>query len=103
LRKNGADAVRINWQVRSAVADRLATSLSNGNFAERGHCRASGKCQWPRKQNVSGASCGHSTTERGRRARYEGPRKNLSDLCRCAVVHNLYVIARAPWAIEQAA
>ena len=23
-----------------------------------GSCRASGKCQWPRKQNVSGTSCG---------------------------------------------
>ena len=39
----------------------------------------------------------------GRRARYVGPRKNLFDLRRCAVVHNLHVIARAPWAIEQAA
>lgn len=39
----------------------------------------------------------------GRRARYIGQRKNLFDLRRCAVVHNLHVIARAPWAIEQAA
>jgi hypothetical protein len=39
----------------------------------------------------------------GRRARYLGPRKNLFDLRRCAVVHNLHVIARAPSAIEQAA
>jgi hypothetical protein len=39
----------------------------------------------------------------GRRARYVGPRKNLFDLRRVAVVHNLHVIARAPWAIEQAA
>jgi hypothetical protein len=39
----------------------------------------------------------------GRRARYRGQRKNLFDLRRCAVVHNLHVIARAPWAIEQAA
>lgn len=30
----------------------------------------------------------------GRRARYRGNRKNLFDLRRCAVVHNLHVIAR---------
>jgi DDE family transposase/transposase-like protein DUF772 len=39
----------------------------------------------------------------GRRARYLGQRKNLLDLRRCAVVHNLHVIARAPWAAQQAA
>jgi hypothetical protein len=39
----------------------------------------------------------------GRRARYLGQRKNLFDLRRCAVVHNLHVIARAPWAHQQAA
>lgn len=32
----------------------------------------------------------------GRRARYRGPRKNLFDLRRCAVVHNLHVLARLP-------
>jgi hypothetical protein len=31
----------------------------------------------------------------GRRARYRGPRKNLFDLRRCAVVHNLHVLARS--------
>jgi Transposase DDE domain/Transposase domain (DUF772) len=39
----------------------------------------------------------------GRRARYLGQRKNLFDLRRVAVVHNLHVIARAPWADQQAA
>jgi hypothetical protein len=39
----------------------------------------------------------------GRRARYLGQRKNLFDLRRCAVVHNLHVIARAPWADQPAA
>jgi Transposase DDE domain len=38
----------------------------------------------------------------GRRARYRGVRKNLFDLRRTAVVHNLHVIARSP-AREQAA
>jgi IS5 family transposase len=32
----------------------------------------------------------------GRRARYRGTRKNLFDLRRVAVVHNLRVIARQP-------
>jgi hypothetical protein len=32
----------------------------------------------------------------GRRARYRGLRKNLFDLRRCAVVHNLHTIARLP-------
>ena len=32
----------------------------------------------------------------GRRARYRGTRKNLFDLRRVAVVHNLHVIARQP-------
>ncbi len=31
----------------------------------------------------------------GRRARYRGMRKNLFDLRRCAVVHNLHVLARS--------
>ncbi len=39
----------------------------------------------------------------GRRARYVGQRKNLFDLRRVAVVHNLHVIARQPPPAEQAA
>jgi transposase len=39
----------------------------------------------------------------GRRARYLGQRKNLFDLRRVAVVHNLHVIARQPPPAEQAA
>jgi hypothetical protein len=38
----------------------------------------------------------------GRRARYRGTRKNLFDLRRIAVVHNLHVIARHPTADELA-
>jgi len=34
----------------------------------------------------------------GRRARYRGKRKNLFDLRRCAVVHNLHVLQRMPLA-----
>jgi Transposase DDE domain len=32
----------------------------------------------------------------GRRARYRGVRKNVFDLRRCAVVHNLHVLMRLP-------
>jgi hypothetical protein len=39
----------------------------------------------------------------GRRARYIGQRKNLFDLRRVAVVHNLHVIARQPTPAKQAA
>ena len=39
----------------------------------------------------------------GRRARYLGQRKNLLDLRRVAVVHNLHVIARQPRPAQQAA
>jgi hypothetical protein len=39
----------------------------------------------------------------GRRARYLGQRKNLFDLRRVAVVHNLHVIARQPLPANQAA
>jgi transposase len=39
----------------------------------------------------------------GRRARYIGQRKNLFDLRRVAVVHNLHVIARQPSLAKQAA
>lgn len=38
----------------------------------------------------------------GRRARYRGSRKNLFDLRRCAVVHNLHVIARFPEMVKAA-
>jgi hypothetical protein len=39
----------------------------------------------------------------GRRARYRGPRKNLFDLRRCAVVHNLHVIARVDVSLKKVA
>jgi hypothetical protein len=39
----------------------------------------------------------------GRRARYRGPRKNLFDLRRCAVVDNLYILSHLPAFIQEAA
>src|SRR6266511_3920645 len=41
-------------------------------------------------------SLAHVGRWQGRRARYRGQRKNLHDLRRAAVVHNLHVIARQP-------
>ncbi len=40
-------------------------------------------------------SLAHVGQWQGRRARYRGVRKNLFDLRRCAVVHNLHVLARS--------
>jgi len=40
-------------------------------------------------------SLAHVGCWQGRRARYRGLRKNLFDLRRCAVVHNLHVLARS--------
>jgi hypothetical protein len=48
-------------------------------------------------------SLAHIGYWQGRRARYLGPRKNLFDLRRAAVVHNLHVIARQPPGGQQAA
>ena len=45
----------------------------------------------------------HVDRWQGRRARYRGQRKNLLDLRRMAVVHNLHVIARQPAPAKQAA
>jgi hypothetical protein len=48
-------------------------------------------------------SLAHIGHWQGRRARYLGPRRNLFDLRRAAVVHNLHVIARQPSDSQQAA
>ena len=48
-------------------------------------------------------SLAHIGYWQGRRARYLGPRKNLFDLRRAAVVHNLHVIARQSPGGQQAA
>jgi transposase len=45
----------------------------------------------------------HSGRWQGRRARYRGVRKNVFDLRRCAVVHNLHVLARLTEPKQQAA
>jgi hypothetical protein len=50
----------------------------------------------PRERVAVGHSLAHVGHWQGDRARYRGVRKNLFDLRRCAVVHNLHVIARLP-------
>jgi transposase len=48
-------------------------------------------------------SLAHVGRWQGDRARYVGTRKNLFDLRRCAVIHNLHVIARLPAAAPEPA
>jgi hypothetical protein len=55
----------------------------------------SGRAQLRERVQVEHALA-HVGRWQGRRARYRGLRKNLFDLRRCAVVHNLHVIARSP-------
>ena len=56
---------------------------------------------WERQRRPAGraklreqVAVAHVGRWQGRRARYRGPRKNLFDMRRCAVVHNLHVLAR---------
>jgi hypothetical protein len=49
-----------------------------------------------RERVKAGHALAHVGHWQGRRARYRGTRKNLFDLRRIAVVHNLHVIARQP-------
>ena len=44
----------------------------------------------------SRVSLAHMGRWQGQRTRYRGSRKNLFDLRRCAVVHNLHVLQRSP-------
>jgi transposase len=51
---------------------------------------------------ASNAHCPHLSLIAGRwqgpRARYHGNRKNLVDLRRCVVIHNVHVLQRTPLA-----
>jgi hypothetical protein len=49
---------------------------------------------WLRERVAVEHTLAHVGRWQGRRARYRGLRKNLFDLRRCAVVHNLHVLAR---------
>jgi Transposase DDE domain len=66
------------------------------------HLTPQGRAQWRERIAVEHALA-HIGRWQGRRARYRGVRKNVFDLRRCAVVHNLHVIARLPDQAEQVA
>jgi hypothetical protein len=54
-----------------------------------------GRAQWRERVAVEHALA-HVGRWQGRRARYRGVRKNVFDLRRCAVVHNLHVLMHLP-------
>lgn len=56
-----------------------------------------------RERTKAGHALAHVGHWQGRRARYLGTRKNLFDLRRVAVVHNLHVIARQATGVNQLA
>ena len=56
-----------------------------------------------RERVAVGHALAHIGHWQGRRARYRGVRKNVFDLRRCAVVHNLHVLARLIEPTQQAA
>ena len=61
-----------------------------------------GRAQWRERVAVEHA-LGPCGPPQGRRARYRGGRKNVFDLRRCAVVHNLHVLMHLPQTQQQAA
>jgi DDE family transposase/transposase-like protein DUF772 len=61
-----------------------------------------GRAQWRERVAVEHA-LGHIGYWQGRRARYRGVRKNVFDLRRCAVIHNLHVLASLTERKQQAA
>ena len=70
-------------------------------LAELRHCQAvpEGRAKLRERVAIEHALA-HIGHWQGRRARYLGTRKNLFDLRRVAVVHNLHVIARQPAAAD---
>jgi len=61
-----------------------------------------GRAQWRERVAVEHALA-HVGRWQGRRARYRGVRKNVFELRRCAVVHNLHVLMHLPQTEQQAA
>jgi transposase len=69
--------------------ERLLTELRQRQTTRDGRAKL-------RERGAVEHALAHIGRWQGRRARYRGARKNLFDLRRCAVVHNLHVIARLP-------
>jgi len=61
-----------------------------------------GRAQWRERVAVEHALA-HVGRWQGRRARYRGVRKNVFELRRCAVVHNVHVLMHLPQTEQQAA
>jgi hypothetical protein len=74
--------------------ERLISELRQRQLTPQGRAKL-------RERTAVEHSLAHIGRWQGRRARYRGVRKNLFDLRRCAVVHNLHVITHLP-AITQA-
>jgi Transposase DDE domain len=75
--------------------ERLLAELRAAQQTQPGASSCASGPQW--------STLAHVGRWQGRRARYLGQRKNLFDLRRVAVVHNLHVIARQPPPAKQAA
>jgi DDE family transposase len=76
--------------------ERLLAEFRAGQQTPHGRARL-------RQRTAVEHTLAHVGRWQGRRARYLGQRKNLFDLRRVAVVHNLHVIARQPSPAEQGA
>jgi hypothetical protein len=82
-------------QSRNATVISVSTAAPRGSSATPTATRAGIPASLP-KTSASWFVQPSSTLANCRRARYRGTRKNLFDLRRAAVVHNLHVIARQP-------
>jgi hypothetical protein len=87
----------MRWETHGNRRDRAAAGR-----AARGAADPAGRARLRERVKVEHALA-HVGRWQGRRARYLGQRKNLFDLRRVAVVHNLHVIARQPPPAKQAA
>jgi Transposase DDE domain len=76
--------------------ERLLTELRQRQLTPHGRAKL-------RERVAVEHTLAHIGRWQGRRARYLGQRKNLFDLRRVAVVHNLHVIARTPRPTQEAA
>ena len=88
-----ADHQQQRAQRRHPPDEALLVGLRQGQATPVGRARP------PLRERVqAGHALAHVGHWQGRRASYRGTRKNLFDLRRIAVVHNLHVIARQPTA-----
>src|SRR6187401_2729060 len=77
------------WSVTIHPDERLLVELRRRQATPAGRAKL-------RERVAVEHALAHIGRWQGRRARYRGARKNLFDLRRCAVVHNLHVLAHLP-------